>query len=153
MNKIIIIMVLLGFAFWGTFVSKLINRIPSEKTMAAEAPPANLPTLDDLQKWIRPQPLPPPGLRDPFCPANNPAPASRKPSPGNAVKVAPNPIERPNIGIDAILPGDNPVAILRHNGETAIVRVGQTVWNVSVLAVGSSSVTLQMGGQSFVLQK
>lgn len=153
MSKFIMAALILGFLFWGLFVAKLIERIPADKQLASSVKESSLPSLDDLQKWMLPQPLPPQGLRDPFRPVTSNAPPSRKSPVAPPAPEAVKPMARPDIGIDAILPGDNPVAILRHNGETSIVRVGQVVWNVSIQAIGSNTVTLQVDGQSFVLQK
>ena len=153
MNKYILSIVILGVAFWGTFVAKLIHRIPAEQALVENTSLTSLPTLDDLQKWIHPQPLPSQSLRDPFRPASISTPKTRKSFVAKNTAEESKPFEQPKIGIDAILPGDNPVAILRHHGETAIVRVGQSVWNVTVQSVSQNSVTLLKDGKSFVIQK
>ncbi|MCQ2101342.1 MAG: hypothetical protein MJZ10_13675 [Fibrobacter sp.] len=40
--------------------------------------------------------------------------------------------QRGPLTLDAILPGDNPVAIIKFRGESAVVSVGQEIWNVVV---------------------
>ena len=83
-------------------------------------------------------------MRDPFG-----LPKSLLPKPKPApVKVAklkelPPPKEHPPITLDAILPGNNPVAILKFRGESAVVSVGQKIWEVTVVAIKNDRVILK----------
>ena len=47
------------------------------------------------------------------------------------------------ITLDAILPGRNPVAILKFHGESAVVSVGQKIWDVTVVAIKNDRVILK----------
>lgn len=155
MNKFVITMAAMALLFWGFFVKKLLTRIPksTESSASAEAT-TSLPSLEELAQWMAPQPLPPKNLRDPFRPVGLPALAPKKVAvPAKAEAVAAPPALRPDITVDAILPGDNPVAILRHNGETAVVRMGQAVWGATVQAIGANTVTILSGGGTFELRK
>lgn len=152
MNKLLLGMILFAVAFWGLFVAKLIQRIPTGSGQSSMEEATQLPSLDDLAGWMKPQPLPPKDLRDPFRLTSLPTAKSATKAVA-AMQPPSKPTEKPAIEIDAILPGDNPVAILRHKGETAVVRVGQSVWGVTVHAVGPDRVTIQYEGALFELQK
>lgn len=58
-------------------------------------------------------------------------------------------IVHPQITLDAILPGDNPVAILKFHGESAVVSVGQEIWGVTVASIEAERVALRFDGTSF----
>jgi len=68
-----------------------------------------------------------------------------KPAPIKVVKPKelPPPKEHPPITLDAILPGNNPVAILKFHGESAVVSVGQKIWEVTVIAIKNDCVILR----------
>lgn len=51
-------------------------------------------------------------------------------------------VSHPAIMLDAVLPGDNPVAILKFRGESAVVKVGQEIWGVTVSAIKNDGVIL-----------
>jgi hypothetical protein len=51
------------------------------------------------------------------------------------------------------LAGKTPVAVLRHNGECAVLRPGQEAWGVVVKSIAGDSVVLTMGKRSHVLRK
>ena len=53
------------------------------------------------------------------------------------------PKQHPPITLDAILPGRNPVAILKFHGESAVVSVGQKIWDVTVVAIKNDRVILK----------
>ncbi|MBQ3779824.1 MAG: hypothetical protein II835_17480 [Fibrobacter sp.] len=101
-------------------------------------------SLKDMLSLLQPQEFSLEGLRDPFG-----LPKSLLPKPKPApVKVAkpkelPPPKEHPPITLDAILPGNNPVAILKFRGESAVVSVGQKIWEVTVVAIKNDCVILR----------
>ncbi|MCQ2063140.1 MAG: hypothetical protein MJY99_07360 [Fibrobacter sp.] len=105
-----------------------------------------------LLAHLAPQPMPSDSLRDPFQ-----LPQAYMPAPKSVrvrTKAAPMPPaektpEFPDIALDAILPGDNPVAILKFHGESAVVSVGQEVWGVTVVVIGQNEVTLRFEGKTF----
>ena len=105
-----------------------------------------------LLAHLAPQPMPSDSLRDPFQlpQAYMPAPKSvrvrTKAAPVQSAEKTP---EFPDIALDAILPGDNPVAILKFHGESAVVSVGQEVWGVTVVVIGQNEVTLRFEGKTF----
>ncbi|MBQ7078987.1 MAG: hypothetical protein IJM92_04835 [Fibrobacter sp.] len=101
-------------------------------------------SLKDMLSLLQPQEFSLDSLRDPFG-----LPKSLLPKPKPApVKVAkpkelPPPKEHPPITLDAILPGNNPVAILKFRGESAVVSVGQRIWEVTVVAIKNDCVILR----------
>lgn len=101
-------------------------------------------SLKDMLSLLQPQEITFENLRDPFS-----LPKSLLPKPKPApVKVAkpkelPPPKEHPPIALDAILPGNNPVAILKFRGESAVVSVGQKIWDVTVVAIRNDRVVLR----------
>ena len=101
-------------------------------------------SLKDMLSLLQPQEFSLDSLRDPFS-----LPKSLLPKPKPApVKVAkpkelPPPKEHPPITLDAILPGNNPVAILKFRGESAVVSVGQKIWEVTVVAIKNECVILR----------
>ncbi|MBP5441529.1 MAG: hypothetical protein J6Y14_11595 [Fibrobacter sp.] len=111
-------------------------------------------SLSEMLALLKPQEIAVDSLRDPFC-----LPKSLLPKPKPApVKVAkpkelPPPKEHPPITLDAILPGNNPVAILKFRGESAVVSVGQKIWDVTVIAIKNDRVVLSDEVGKFELKK
>ena len=64
-------------------------------------------------------------------------------------QTAPAPVKTPAIELDAILPGANPVAILKYRGESAVVSVGQDAWGATVVRIRDNSVTLRVENIEF----
>ena len=101
-------------------------------------------TLKDMLTLLQPQEFSIDKIRDPFS-----LPKQLMPKPKAApVKVAKPvdstpPKEHPPITLDAVLPGNNPVAILKFNGESAVVSVGQKIWGVTVVAIKNDRVILK----------
>ena len=101
-------------------------------------------SLKDMLSLLQPQEFSLDSLRDPFG-----LPKSLLPKPKPApVKVAKAkellpPKEHPPITLDAILPGNNPVAIIKFRGESAVVSVGQKIWDVTVVAIKNDRVILR----------
>ena len=62
---------------------------------------------------------------------------------GSVVDFPALPKEHLPITLDAILPGNNPVAILKLRGESAVVSVGQKIWDVTVVAIKDDRVILR----------
>ena len=119
------------------------NMNDSTKTANAKPKKASL-GLKDMLVLLRPQEIDEKKLRDPF---SLPKQFMPKPKPA-PVKVAkskelPPPKEHPPITLDAILPGNNPVAILKFHGESAVVSVGQKIWSVTVIAIKNDCVILR----------
>ena len=101
-------------------------------------------SLKDMLSLLQPQEITFENLRDPFSLPKQFMPKP-KPAPVKVVKPKelPPPKEHPPITLDAILPGNNPVAILKFRGESAVVSVGQKIWDVTVVAIKNDRVILR----------
>ena len=101
-------------------------------------------SLKDMLSLLQPQDITFENLRDPFSLPKQFMPKP-KPAPVKVVKPKelPPPKEHPPITLDAILPGNNPVAILKFRGESAVVSVGQKIWDVTVVAIKNDRVVLR----------
>ena len=101
-------------------------------------------SLKDMLSLLQPQEITFENLRDPFSLPKSLLP---KPKPASVKVVKPKelppPKEHPPITLDAILPGNNPVAILKFRGESAVVSVGQKIWDVTVVAIKNDRVVLR----------
>lgn len=91
--------------------------------------------------------------RDPFQPylyAQKPAPVAPKAAP-----AAPRPalvvIEPPTAALNGILWGDQPVAILKQDGATEVVKEGAEVFGLKVIKIERHQVTVTKQGRKFVL--
>ncbi|WP_405329095.1 GspMb/PilO family protein [Fibrobacter sp.] len=116
----------------------------AKNTMKASSSNRAALSLGEMLALLKPQEITFENLRDPFS-----LPKSLLPKPKSAsVKVVkpkelPPPKEHPPITLDAILPGNNPVAILKFRGESAVVSVGQKIWDVTVVAIKNDRVILR----------
>ena len=123
----------------------VLSRNINDSTKVANAKPkkTNL-DLKNMLALLRPQEIDEKKLRDPFSLPKQFMPKP-KPAPVKVVKPKelPPPKEHPPITLDAILPGNNPVAILKFRGESAVVSVGQKIWDVTVFAIKNDRVILR----------
>lgn len=92
------------------------------------------------------------GFRDPFQSylyAQKPAPAAPK---AEAVRQPLKVIEPPKVELAGILWGDEPVAILKQDGKTELVKKGAEVWDLKVLKIDRHQIVVQKQGRSFTLE-
>ena len=155
MNKLIVFMVSVTMLLWGAFLWTMSDKVnPDGRAAAVEELDAGEKKLDfgGLLVRLEPQPQPAQGLRDPFRLPKAYMPASkivRHLAKKDSLPAATPSIPRPAIALDAILPGDNPVAILKFHGESAVVSVGQEIWGVTVTSIEAERVTVRFDGTSF----
>lgn len=154
MNKLLVFMISLTLLLWGAFLWKLADRVDSGKvpeSVEVNVPNANL-DMRSLLALLEPQKGPVQGLRDPFGLPKQFAPAPKAARSAGKKSVDPSnpsPVALPSITLDAILPGANPVAILKYRGESAVVSVGQEAWGATVIRIREDSVKLRMGKTEF----
>ncbi|SHH87649.1 hypothetical protein SAMN05720766_1326 [Fibrobacter sp. UWH9] len=170
MNKFLVLLVTTTVLVWGVFLFKMSDKVDSQKSSemsmweelsgkSAQDIETRLDFKSLLSRLI-PQDMPADSLRDPFKQPVSILPPPPKP---RVVKVAepvaapvtvaaPPPPKPPSITLDAILPGDNPVAIIKFRGESAVVSVGQEIWNVVVQSIESNRVVLQYAGGTFEIR-
>lgn len=155
MNRSLAFLVFCGLLFWSVFAYRLLEKTPKSILDAEETAVADI-SIDNLFQWMKPQEKPSEKLRDPFL-----LPEIFRPSFKVKQTILINEkksepvviIPKPQITLDAILPGERPVAILRHKGTTAVVRVGQEIWSVKIEKITPESVTLHYAGEFFELKK
>lgn len=170
MNKFLVLLVTVTLMIWGVFLFKMSDKVDSQKSsemsmweeLSGKSAQDIETRLDfkSLLSRLNPQEMPADSLRDPFkLPASilPPPPKPRVVKVASApveapVAVAPPPPKPPSITLDAILPGDNPVAIIKFRGESAVVSVGQEIWNVVVQSIESNRVVLQYAGGTFEIR-
>ena len=101
-------------------------------------------SLKDMLALLKPQEISVEKLRDPFRLPGRLAPKPKvEPKAAKSKEQASSPKEHPPITLDAILPGNNPVAILKFHGESAVVSVGQKIWDVTVVSIKNDRVILR----------
>lgn len=171
MNKFLVLLVTVTLMIWGVFLFKMSDKVDSQKGQSESGlfedlsgkTPLDIETRLDFKSLLsrlNPQEMPADSLRDPFKLPVSMLPPPPKP---RVVKVAepvaapvtvaapPSP-KPPSITLDAILPGDNPVAIIKFRGESAVVSVGQEIWNVVVESIEANRVVLQYAGGTFEIR-
>lgn len=157
MNKFIVLLVTATMLVWGVFLYRMADNVNGKKDSSSEV--SEIRTLDfkSLLKNLDAQIKMDRGARDPFALPQSYAP--KTPAPIKSVKkdfVTEEPVRRappPSITLDAILPGSNPVAILKFRGESAVVSIGQEIWGVTVKKIDASSVTLVYENGEFTLKE
>ena len=90
-------------------------------------------------------------FRDPFQSylyAQKPAPVAPK---AGKVPVVAKVIDPPKAILSGILWGDEPVAILKQDGQTELVKKGAAVWDLKVLKIEKNQVVVQKQGRQFTL--
>lgn len=93
--------------------------------------------------------------RDPFQPylyAQKPVPIGPKPVPMAVPRPALRVIEPPKTALNGILWGDHPVAILKQDGATELVKEGAEVFGLKVIKIERHQVTVTKQGRKFVLE-
>ena len=159
MNKFIVILVAGTMLVWGVFLYRMSENVNGGK--AANAEVAEVHTLDfkSLLKNLEPQSKAEKGTRDTFALPLSYAPKApallkiaRKDDSSAKPSEALHKVPPPSITLDAILPGSNPVAILKFRGESSVVSVGQQIWGVTVKSIDASSVTLVYSDGEFTLR-
>jgi type II secretory pathway component PulC len=90
-------------------------------------------------------------FRDPFQSylyAQKPAPVAQ---PNSVARALPKAIEPPRAVLSGILWGDEPVAILKQDGQTELVKKGADIWDLKVIRIERNQVIVQKQGRSFTL--
>lgn len=151
MNKLIVFMVSFTLLLWGVFLWKMSDKVASrndsEIEKSEQVTSANL-DMQGILSLLEPQEMPTAETRNPFLLPKRftQVPKVLKRNQNVPVKedALPAPvISHPAVMLDAVLPGDNPVAILNFRGESAVVKVGQKIWGVTVSAIKNDGVILR----------
>jgi hypothetical protein len=149
-NKLLVFMVSATLLLWGAFLWKMSDKVDGGKTVEeveVKGNPDEALDMRGLLARLKPQEMPSNGLRDPFGLPKQyvvvPKVPRRVQKPSGEPQDKAIPVKHPAIALDAVLPGDNPVAILKFRGESAVVSVGQEVWGVVVAAIKGEKVLLR----------
>ena len=150
MNKFLILLVTITILFWGIFLARLTGQTGADKSGPATGTVEKELDFKGLLESIKPQVLDVDSLRNP---SELPPTFAVKAPPKISREIVRDTVKDdkpvvpvPKIILDAILPGDNPVAILKHNGESAVVSVGQEIWGVTVKSIEADKVTIAYEG-------
>ena len=167
MNKFLVLLVCATVLVWGVFLFKMSDKVNSGKnanevSMMGELSgdvPRDIETRLDfkgLLSRLKLQEMPDTNIRNPFDLPEGVFAPSPKARAGARLAKSPSDSEssqaRPAIVLDAVLPGENPVAILKFRGESAVVCVGQKIWDVAVVAIEPERVLLRYGGSTFEIR-
>jgi hypothetical protein len=149
MNRTFLSLLLAAIGVWGYVVFRVVmiligggEEVSSRPAAGASAAMAILarthPPLDTT-------------FRDPFQSylyAQKPAPVMPK----SAAVKAPKAIDPPKAVLSGILWGDEPVAILKQDGQTELVKQGATVWDLTVTKIEKNRVMVRKQGHAFTLE-
>lgn len=149
MKKTFLTLLLAAIGVWGYVVMRIVFALIAVETARKPDGDAAL-ALASVQ--MRANVALDTAYRDPFQSylyAQKPAPAA--PKHGPAVKRTATPPEPLKAVLDGILWGDNPVAILKQDGQTELVKAGAEVWGLKVIKIEKNQVTVQKQGRKYVL--
>ena len=122
----------------------VLSRLANDSPQVSNAKPKKSSVdLKDMLAMLLPQEISIEKLRDPFVLPKQLMPKPKPVPSKTAVSKPPEPKQHKPITLDAILPGRNPVAILKLQGESAVVSVGQKIWDVTVVAIKNDRVILK----------
>ncbi len=152
MKKAFVLLLCLSVAVWSyvvyQFVWHYFHPITATAILAPKETESPLAFLQKVRSYVN---LPSDSLaRDPFQPylyAQRPAPPASKVT---APKVI-IPIDPPLAVINGILWGDVPMAILKQDNATELVKAGSEVWDFKVIKVERHQVTVSKQGRQFVI--
>ncbi|MDQ3000829.1 MAG: hypothetical protein M3Y08_06170 [Fibrobacterota bacterium] len=150
MKKTFMALLVSAVAVWG-YVLMQIVMVLMGKTAAMDAAD-RLSPLPMVAQLTRPRPPLDTTFRDPFQSylyAQKPAPT---PATGVAhIKATSAAIVPPSAILTGILWGDEPVAILKQEGQTELVKKGAEIWGLKVLRIEKNQVVVMKQGRQFTL--
>lgn len=149
MKKIFMLLLVSAVAVWGYVAVRIVQVLlgGSEASLQSDDT-GTMPAAALLARARAPLDT---AFRDPFQSylyAEKPAPVAAKPASGKpAAKV----IEPPKAVLNGILWGDEPVAILKQDGRTELVKKGALIWDLKILRIEKNQVVVQKQGRQFTL--
>lgn len=148
MRKTFVLLLVAAVGVWGYVVAQFLGVYFGKGSREAMASQDGALPPEALRVKSRP------GLdtsfRDPFQPylyAQKPAPV-HVPAAAKPVLVV---IEPPKAVLGGILWGDAPVAILKQDGQTELVKEGAEIWGLKVVRIERHQVTVVKQGRKFTL--
>lgn len=150
MKKTFVTLLVAAIGVWGYVVFRVVMILVGG---GEEANPKTTPgTSAAMALLSRPRPPLDTSFRDPFQSylyAQKPAPVVPK---SVVAKAPPKSIDPPKAVLSGILWGDEPVAILKQDGQTELVKQGATAWDLTVLKIEKNRVTVRKQGHAFILE-
>jgi type II secretory pathway component PulC len=150
MKKTFTILLVSAVAVWGYVAVQVVRVLLGKATNAAQSmgtgPVAALALLTRVQVPFDT------AFRDPFQSylyAQKPAPVL---TPGPRTSKALVVIEPPRVVLSGVLWGDEPVAILKQDGQTELVKKGAEIWGLKVLRIDRNQVVVAKQGRQFTLE-
>jgi hypothetical protein len=135
---------------WGYVIAQILFALIGRANEAANARgDDSLPSLALISRTRAPLDT---GFRDPFQSylyAQKPAPVVPKSATAKAAPAAV--VEPPQAVLSGILWGDEPVAILKQDGQTELVKKGADIWGLKVVRIDHNQIVVQKQGRRFTL--
>lgn len=155
MKKTFLLLLVAAVGVWGYVVVQFLSGYLGKS--AGPGGPAREAALPASSFAVKPRAPLDTAFRDPFQPylyAQKPAPApSARPAAGPKApaRAALKVIEPPTAALSGILWGDAPVAILKQDGQTELVKEGAEAFGLKVLKIERHQVTVLKQGRKFTL--
>ena len=150
MKKTFVTLLVAAIGVWGYVVFRVVMIVVGG---GEEGPPRSASgTSAAMALLARPRPPLDTSFRDPFQSylySQKPAPVVPKTA---AVKAPPKAIDPPKATLGGILWGNEPVAILKQDGQTELVKQGGTAWDLTVIKIEKNRVTVRKQGHAFTLE-
>ena len=149
MKKTFLALLLSAIGVWGYVVVRVVMAVASGEEARKPMGDAALALASVQMRADIPLDT---AYRDPFQSylyAQKPAPTAQMQS--RIAKHSVPPPEPPKAVLDGILWGDNPVAILKQDGQTELVKTGASVWDLKVIKIEKNQVTVLKRGRKYTL--
>jgi hypothetical protein len=151
MKKTFVTLLVSAVAVWGYVLVQIVFIMIGKTDAASDSVEDGL--LPAAAMLVRARPALDTNFRDPFQSylyAQKPAPPpSAKPAVAKAQLKA---IDPPRAVINGILWGTEPVAILKQDGKTELVKAGGEIWDFKVLRIERNQVIVIKQGRQFTLE-
>ncbi len=150
MKKTFVTLLVSAIAVWGYVVVQIVVALLGKsEAISARTTQASQPALAMLSRARAALDT---SFRDPFQSylyAQKPAPVA---APGAKAKPVLKLIDPPKAVLSGVLWGDEPVAILKQDGQTELVKKGAVVWDLKVLSIDRNKVVVEKQGRRFTLE-
>jgi len=148
-KKTFMLLLVCAVAVWGYVVVRIVQVLMGGAESAYSSQASG--SMPSAALLARPRAPLDTAFRDPFQSylySEKPAPLVAKPSLQRPVLKV---IEPPKAVLNGILWGDEPVAILKQDGKTELVKKGASIWDLTVLRIEKNQVVVQKQGRQFTL--
>ena len=147
MKKTFLTLLVSAVAVWGYVIVQIVLVLLGKSEAAAREQAA--PSIAIASILAHPHVPLDTSVRDPFQSylyAQKPAPPAPK-----AAAAPVKAVDPPRAVLNGILWSDEPVAILKQDGQTELVKQGASIWDLKVLRIERNQVVVQKQGKQFTL--